>query len=87
MKARSSTALHDAMGWADGVLINPGGFTHTSVCIERRYRGNERIPTVEVHLSNIAARERFRQRSITAGACRGQISGFGAYSYQLGLLP
>ena len=73
-----------AKGRYDALLINPAAYTHTSVAIRDAIEAAG-IPAVEVHLSNIYARETFRQHSVIASVCRGQISGFGTFSYQLGL--
>jgi 3-dehydroquinate dehydratase-2 len=77
-------AIQDAGDRLDGILINPGAYTHTSYAIRDALAACG-IPAVEVHISNIHAREDFRQRSVTAPVCVGQISGFGLDSYRLGL--
>ena len=77
-------SIHKAEGWADGILINAGGYTHTSVALRDAIVA-VRLPSVEVHLSNIYSRESFRHLSLIAPVCSGQISGFGWRSYLLGL--
>lgn len=77
--------IHSALDWADAIIINPGAYTHTSVAI-RDAISAVRLPTVEVHMSNVHRRETFRHHSYVSPVVVGQIVGFGVDSYLLGLL-
>ncbi|MGB5813286.1 MAG: type II 3-dehydroquinate dehydratase [Polyangiales bacterium] len=76
--------LHEARDTFDGIIINPGGLTHTSVSLRDGISACG-LPTVEVHISNTAARESFRHQSLIAAVCIGSVIGFGKNSYALGL--
>ena len=76
--------LHEANDKFDGIVINPGAFTHYSYAIADAIKSID-VKVVEVHISNIHKREEFRHKSVTANGCIGQISGFGFYSYILGV--
>ena len=76
--------VQETMGRADALLLNAGGYTHTSVALADAVAALS-IPVVEVHLTNIAAREPFRQKSLLAPVVAGSISGFGALGYALGV--
>ncbi|MCS6899801.1 MAG: type II 3-dehydroquinate dehydratase [Myxococcales bacterium] len=90
--ARQSNHEGDLITWIgeaaqhrfSGVILNPGGYTHTSVALLDAIRACH-LPVVEVHLSNPDAREPFRRRSYTARGCLGRVAGFGPYSYELAL--
>ena len=76
--------LHKAEGEYDGVLFNAGGYTHTSVAL-RDAIGAVAVPVIEIHISNVAAREDFRHTSLIGATCIGTIAGFGLDSYRLGI--
>lgn len=77
-------ALQDARTWANGVIFNPGAYTHYSYAL-RDIIATLPIPVIEVHISNVYAREEFRHRSLLAPVCKGKIVGFGWHSYLLAL--
>jgi len=77
--------IQECLGDADGIIINPAAYSHTSIAIRDAISAVE-IPTIEVHLSNIHAREEFRKHSITAEVCAGVIAGMGPFGYHLAMI-
>lgn len=77
-------ALHDAGTWANSVVFNPGAYTHTSIALRDAITAIQ-IPVIEVHLSNVYAREEFRHVSMISAVCKGKIAGLGWKSYALAL--
>ena len=77
--------IQECLGDADGIVINAAAYTHTSIAIADAIRAVS-LPTIEVHISNVHARESFRKKSLLAPVCAGQISGFGPFSYHLAMV-
>ena len=76
--------IQEAKGKFDWIILNAAAYTHTSIALRDAIAAIQ-VPTIEIHLSNVHAREEFRHKSLIAPVCRGQITGFGAHSYLLGL--
>ena len=77
--------IQECLGEVDGIIINPAAYSHTSIAIKDALAAVA-LPTVEVHISNIYKREKYRQTSVTAGSSTGVITGFGPFGYHLGLI-
>ena len=77
--------IQECLGTVDGIMINPAAYSHTSIAIKDALSAVA-MPVVEVHISNIYKREEFRQKSVTASASTGVISGFGPFGYHMGLI-
>jgi 3-dehydroquinate dehydratase-2 len=77
--------IQECLGDADGIIINPAAYTHTSIAIRDALRAVQ-LPAVEVHISNIASREDFRKTSMISDVCAGTIAGFGPFSYHLAMI-
>lgn len=77
--------IQECLGTVDGIMINPAAYSHTSIAIKDALAAVD-LPTVEVHISNIYKREEFRQKSVTASATTGVVSGFGPFGYHMGLI-
>ncbi len=77
--------IQECLGDADGIIINPAAYTHTSIAIRDAIAAVQ-LPTIEVHISNVYRREEFRQKSLIAPVCAGQITGFGPFSYHLAMV-
>ena len=77
--------IHSSLGKNDGIIINAGAYTHYSYAIRDAIACVPSVPVIEVHMSNVHARDEFRHKTVIGAVCKGQISGFGKYSYRLAL--